>query len=100
MQLRFLPEADSEFAEARVWYGVQCAGLDIEFMKRVDETLQRISDDPNRFPRVYRKLRRALVRKFPFAIFYEATTEEILVFAVFHSRRDPRRLTSRFKLKG
>ena len=28
MQIRFLPEADAELAEARVWYALQRAGLD------------------------------------------------------------------------
>lgn len=100
MQIRFLPEADSELAEARVWYAFQRNGLDVELMQRIDETLERIRDAPNRFPRVYRKIRRALVRKFPFAIFYEATTDEIVVFAVFHLRRDPRRLISRVRLRS
>jgi plasmid stabilization system protein ParE len=100
MQVRFLPEADAELAEARVWYRQQRAGLDKELMQRIDETLQRISDAPRRFPHVYRRLRRAIVRQFPFAIFYEVTKDEILVFAVFHSRRDPKQLTSRVKRRG
>ena len=95
MQIRFLPEADAEFAEARVWYRVQREGLDFALMQRIDQTLQRISDAPNRFPLVYRQLRRAIVRQFPFAIFYEVTENEIVVFAVFHSRRNPKKLTAR-----
>ena len=97
MQIRFLPEADAEFAEARVWYELQRDGLDVELMQRIDETLQRISHTPRRFPYVYRRLRRALVKQFPFAIFYEVTKDEIVVFAVFHSRRNPKQLTSRLK---
>lgn len=86
MLIRFLPEADAELAEARIWYGLQRDGLDGELMQRIDQALQRISDAPNRFPRVYRQLRRAIVRQFPFAIFYQVTKDEIQVFAVFHSR--------------
>lgn len=48
MQIRFLPEADSELAEARVWYAFQRNGLDVELMQRIDETLERIRDAPNR----------------------------------------------------
>ena len=100
MKTRFLPEADAELAEARIWYGLQRDGLDGELMLRIDQTLRRISDTPNRFPRVYRQLRRAIVRQFPFAIFYEVAKDEIVVFAVFHSRRDPKQLTSRLKQIG
>ena len=95
MHIRVLPEADAELAEARVWYRHQRDGLDVELIQRIDEALQRISDAPRRFPYVYRRLRRAIVRQFPFAIFYELTEDEIVVFAVFHSRRNPKRLTSR-----
>ena len=91
MKIRFLPEADAEFAEARVWYALQRAGLDVALMRRVDETLERINNTPRRFPYVYRRLRRAIVRQFPFAIFYEVTRDEIVVFAVFHSRRNPKK---------
>jgi plasmid stabilization system protein ParE len=97
MQFRFVPEAETELAEARIWYGLQRDGLDVELMQRIDETLQRISNAPRRYPRVHRQLRRAIVKQFPFGIFYEVTTDEILVFAVFHSRRDPKQLTSRLK---
>ena len=87
MQIRFLPEADTDLAEARVWYGLQRAGLDVELMHRIDETIQRISRAPRRFPLIHRHLRRAIVRQFPFAVFYKVTTNEIVVFAVFHSKR-------------
>ena len=97
MQIRFVPEANAELAEARLWYRLQRDGLDIELMRRIDETLDRINDAPRRFPRVHRQLRRAIVRQFPFAIFYAVTDDEILVFAVFHSKRDPKQLTSRLK---
>ena len=95
MEIRFQPEAEAELAEARLWYGLQRAGLDAALMRRIDETLQRIIEAPNAYPIVYRQLRRAVVRQFPFAIFYEASADEIRVFAVYHSKRDPRRLNSR-----
>ncbi len=97
MQIRFLPEADTDLAEARVWYGLQRAGLDVDLMRRIDETLRRITDAPRRFPLIYRHLRRAIVKQFPFAVFYEIRKNEIVVFAVFHARRNPKQLKSRLK---
>ena len=95
MQIRFQPEAEAELAEARVWYGLQRDGLDATLMLRIDETLLRIVEAPNAYPIVYRQLRRAVVRQFPFAIFYEPIPGEIRVVAVYHSRRNPKRLKSR-----
>lgn len=95
MELRFQPEATAELVEALTWYGLQGEELDRQLMLRIDEVLQRIIEAPDAFPTVYRHVRRAVVRQFPFAIFYVSNADEIRVLAVFHSRRDPRDLKSR-----
>ena len=96
MQIRFQPEAEVELAEARLWYSLQRQSLDVALIKRVDQALSAIVATPESYPIVYRNLRRAVLRQFPFAIFYEVNAREIVVFAVYHSRRDPERLSSRF----
>lgn len=63
--------------------------LDLEFMDSIDEALSRVVRNPHLYPLVYRTLRRAVVRRFPFALFFEVVADEIQVIAVFHSRRDP-----------
>ena len=95
MHVRFQPEAEAELAAARRWYALQRDGLDDALTQRVDETLRRILEAPYAYPIVYRQLRRAVIRKFPFAIFYQPVDDEIVVFAVYHSSRDPKRLRSR-----
>ena len=72
MIIRFTPEADAEFAEALQRYAHQRADLDIEFMERIDGALSRIVNSPHLYSVVYRILRRAVVRRFPFAVFYES----------------------------
>jgi len=95
MQIRFQPEAEAELAEARLWYALQREGLDDELMQRVDEALERIIDSPYAYQTVYRQFRRAVLHQFPFAIFYRPIDDEIRVFAIYHSSRDPKRLRSR-----
>ena len=97
MQVKFEPDAEIDLAEARVWYGRQRLGLDVELMLRVDEAVQRIANAPYSYPVAYRQLRRAMVRQFPLAIFYDPGADEIRVFAVYHARRDRRKLKSRFR---
>jgi plasmid stabilization system protein ParE len=89
MIIRFTPDADAELADARQWYARQRENLDQEFMESIDDALSRIVRNPLLYPIVYRTLRRTVVRRFPFAVFYEVTADEIQVIAVFHSRRDP-----------
>ena len=89
MIFRFTPEADAELTEARQWYSHHRKELDLEFMQCIEVALSRIQSNPRLFPVVYGGLRRAVVRRFPFAILYEVEAEEIQIIAVFHSRRDP-----------
>lgn len=100
MQIRFQPEAEAELAEARVWYALQREGLDDALMQRVDEALQRILRAPYAYQVVYRQFRRAVLHQFPFAIFYQPTDDEIRVFAIYHSSRDPKKLRSRVFRQG
>jgi len=94
MLIRITPEAEADLSEAREWYSRQRADLDLEFMQSVDDACL-VVNNPNSFPVVYRTLRRAIVRRFPFAIFYEVAVDEIQVTAVFHSRRNPELWQSR-----
>lgn len=77
MIIRFTPEADLELTEAREWYSHQRADLDSEFMQCIDHALLRVARSPLLFPLVYRDLRRVVVSRFPFAIFYEVSGNEI-----------------------
>jgi plasmid stabilization system protein ParE len=95
MLIRFSPHAEAELTEAREWYSNQRADLDLEFMQSIDEALLRVVANPQIFPIVYQSLRRVVIRRFPFAIFYEVIADEIQVIAVFHSRRDPEMWKSR-----
>jgi toxin ParE1/3/4 len=89
MKVRFHSEAEEEFTEAVFWYNVQRKGLGDEFFLCIDEAIERIKRNPQMQPYVHNQIRRAVVRRYPFAIFYETTELEIRILAVFHSRRDP-----------
>ena len=45
---------------------------------------------PERYPLVRGRARRALLRRFPYAVYFVATPELVSVFACLHARRDPR----------
>lgn len=90
MRITFHPEAEVEFNEAVLWYSKQSIGLDTEFVRCIDEAISRINRNPDSFPPTYKKLRKAVVKKFPFIILYESLKDEIRVMAVFHTRRNPK----------
>ena len=47
------------------------------------------------FPAALEDFRRALIRRFPFEIFYEPTAAGLVVYAVFHCSQDPQKLHKR-----
>jgi len=89
MKVIFHPEAEFELCAAREWYGRQRRGLDAEFMRCVDEVIARIKRDPEMFPFALRNARKAVVRRFPYTVYYEIGEREIVILAVFHARRNP-----------
>lgn len=95
MIIRFLPDAEAEMFEAELWYGQQRKGLDQEFIQSIKEAVGRLHENPSLYPVVYRRLRRILVRKFPYAIYYTSDESSIHIVAVFHTKRNPKRWKAR-----
>ena len=91
----FRPQAETESLEARDWYEARHAGLGHEFAKDVDRAIGMISDSPGVFARVHGDVRRMMLKRFPYAIYFRAVRDEILILAVMHGRRHPRRWKSR-----
>jgi plasmid stabilization system protein ParE len=91
----FRPEARDDLLEAQTWYEQRAAGLGAAFARAVEAAVESLQRAPQQYPIVHRDIRRVLLRRFPYAIFYRAATKEIIVLAVFHLARDPARWPSR-----
>ena len=83
------PEAELDIAEAYVWYESRRIGLGEEFLSSVDACMQGICRQPGMCPVVHESYRRSLIRRFPYAVFYEYTGMTVTVYSVFHTSRDP-----------
>lgn len=89
MTLRFRPEAEDEYLQAVSWYEDQREGLGHEFIQAVESTLDFIEENPEMYPVIRGELRRALLRRFPFALLYRVREQDIIVAGVVHLRRNP-----------
>jgi len=83
------PEAAREVQQAFDWYQEKTEGLGLEFLRAADACLAGIQRNPLASPMMYQDIRRALLRKFPYILFYIVKEEQIIVLACFHARRDP-----------
>ncbi|WP_405226786.1 type II toxin-antitoxin system RelE/ParE family toxin [Lentisalinibacter sediminis] len=93
--LELRPEAAADIEQAALWYEEKRTGCGSEFLSAVSEALELIQDHPEGFPRVYRGLRRVLLRRFPYGIYYRSSSVGTVVLACMHGRRAPRRWMTR-----
>ena len=84
------PEAEADLAEAYEWYEQRRAGLGQSLLLSVEAALASIQENPTSFPVVHGEIRRALIRRFPFGVFYLVDRGTIVVLSVFHASRDPK----------
>ena len=82
------PEAEEDLSEAYGWYEERRFGLGEEFLGAVRATISEILRMPTRFRKVKGEYRRALVRRFPYVVFYEYDAETVTVYYISHSARD------------
>jgi plasmid stabilization system protein ParE len=83
------PEAESDISEAYSWYNDRLLGLGAEFIICIDDIINSIMINPESYPTVYKNIRRALIRRFPFAVYFIYEETNIIVLAVFHFKRNP-----------
>lgn len=82
-------EARRDVLEAHRWYRKHAPELGHRFRDALDATMGRIRQNPLAYQVLFRELRRALVRRFPYAVFFKILEETVVVVAVLHMRRDP-----------
>lgn len=90
MNLVLTPDARADIAEAHQWYEDQREGLGNEFLERLRDCLDLIKDFPRSCPLVRRNVRRAIMRPFPYCVFYFEYQQNVVIVAVFQGVRGPR----------
>ena len=84
------PLAEADIDEAHAWYAARSPEAAARFLDTVELTLAAIQR-PESFVQVHDILRRALLPRHPFGVYFHAEPDRIRVVAVAHSRRHPRR---------
>lgn len=97
-KLRFLPEVEDDAWDGYTWYEDKAAGLGEDFLRTFYACADDIVSSPFLWRKVHRDFRRHLLRRFPYAIYYRAEGDQIVVYGVFHCARDPKAI--RATLRG
>jgi plasmid stabilization system protein ParE len=70
-RLIFSKEAGADIKAVYRWYETQQSGLGREFRQAIEAATSKIHRAPERFRLASAPFHRALVRRFPFEVFYE-----------------------------
>ena len=82
--------AEADIYEAANWLaGERGHRVAIDFLDSVEATFNQIADNPKMFAVVEQEIRRALVARFPYGVFYVDGPEAVSVLAVMHLSRNP-----------
>ncbi len=79
--------AQAEVAEAFEWYRERSVAAACEFLAEVERAIEGIQDDPMRFPVVHGRVRRVLLRRFPYAVYFKVYEHTVSVLGVIHGNR-------------
>ena len=88
-ELVFAPETERDIVEAYDWYERQRPGLGEDFLSCLDAAFHAISRSPEICATVHEDYRRALVRRFPYGVFYRYEESVVTVYCILHTARDP-----------
>ena len=83
------PAVEADVGAAHNWYEREEPGLGFEFLEELRAAYQRILDHPLGYQDLRSGIRRALTRRFPYAIYFSIEGATIVIVAVLRSARDP-----------
>lgn len=87
-------EVIQDISEAFEWYEQKRIGLGSQFLDEVEIYYNRIAHNPEHY-QSHGNQRIAIMSSFPYKIVYEIEREVIVVYAVYHDKRNPEELMER-----
>ena len=89
MTLKISQLAFLEIEDAKEFYNLQKPTLGDTFKNDVKKTIENIKNFPNLYPNITNDLKRTVLHRFPYSIFYAITDNTILILSVAHQHRKP-----------
>jgi mRNA-degrading endonuclease RelE of RelBE toxin-antitoxin system len=81
--------AEEELYEAAEYYDSQVPGLGHAFLLEIQQAIHFIQFEPESSPRIYKVVRKRVLRRFPYNILYSVKNDVITILAIASQRRRP-----------
>ena len=88
-QVIYTPEARTDVLDAYGWYQSREPGLGTDFLRCLEACVSLIQRHPLLSKVAVHPFRRALIRRFPYELFYRPGSNQLIIVAVFHCAQDP-----------
>jgi len=83
------PRVYFDVAATYQWYENEQPGLGLEFLDQLRAVYDRIAAGPFQYQDLRSGIRRALLRRFPYVVYFAVEADVVIVLAVLHASRDP-----------
>jgi plasmid stabilization system protein ParE len=87
--IKFKPEVYEDIKTAYDWYESQKIGLGEDFILMLEESYENIAKTPKIYQLIHKTVRRKLIKKFPYGIFFTIKDNNVIILAIMHTRRKP-----------
>ena len=88
-------KAEADMLAAARWYEEQNTGLGTEFLRAAEICIASVARNPHKNAVMYKNIRRALFRRFPYGLFFPLSDDTTTVIACLHGRQTLARLKHR-----
>jgi len=89
-RLIILPFAETDIKETVSYFKEVSDTLDRDFIQEIDASFFEILRNPAAFPIAKYDIRKFVMAKFPFCIYFVDREEALYIISVFHDKRNPR----------
>jgi len=89
VDFNFRSHAIEDLLKVTAWYEEKQNGLGKEFLNCFEEGLKFISEFPESSPVVYNEIRRKILKRFPYSIYYITLNKKIIILRIINQKRNP-----------
>lgn len=87
-RIEYLPDFWTDVVGAAEWFDEQRGGMGREFVTAIDNAITSVARDPGAFRLVDDSVRRCLIRRFRFLLFFEVSDDRLIILGTVHGSRD------------
>lgn len=90
LPVEFTFAAEVEALRAFFWYEAIKKGLGEDFKASLDLKIESLHQNPQAYSFIYKDIRSAKIKTFPYNLIYRVSESKIQIIAIFHHSRNPR----------